>query len=62
MKLILSKMRRAVEDYGMIRPDETVCVAVSGGKDSMLLLKALAMFRGFSPVAFRLHALTIDLG
>ena len=35
MRLILSHMRRCVEDYGMIQPGDKIAVGVSGGKDSL---------------------------
>ncbi len=62
MKLILGKMRKAIQDYKMIEPNELICVGVSGGKDSMLLLDAMTRFQQFSPIPFRLHALCLDLG
>ena len=42
MQHILSLVRRCVEDYNMIEDGETVAVGVSGGKDSVLTLAALA--------------------
>ena len=42
MKQTLSKLRRAVNDYSMINNDDKICVGISGGKDSMLLLKDTA--------------------
>ena len=42
MQKILSLLRRCVEDYDMIAPGERVAVGVSGGKDSLVLLAALA--------------------
>lgn len=62
MKSILGKIRRAVADYDMIPANETVCVAVSGGKDSMLMLKAMALYSRFSPIPFSVHAISLDLG
>ncbi len=62
MKQILSKLRRASQDYNMIEDGDKICVGVSGGKDSMLLLKALADYRRFSPERFELYAVCIDLG
>ena len=46
----------------MIDDGDHIAVAVSGGKDSMLMLKALAAFRGFSPQKFSLTAIAVDLG
>ena len=42
MNDILSPLRRAVKDYDMIKDGDRVCVGVSGGKDSVLLLVALS--------------------
>ena len=39
---IVEKTRRTVSKYGMIGPNDRVAVAVSGGKDSLSLLKVLA--------------------
>ena len=40
MKHILSYTRRAIEDYNMIEDGDKIAVALSGGKDSITLLKA----------------------
>ena len=55
-------VRRAVDDYEMIRAGDRVAVGVSGGKDSMLLLLALAHLRRFYPQPFELEAVTVELG
>ena len=59
---ILSLARRCVEDYHMIEAGETVAVGVSGGKDSVLTLAALAKLRDFYPKPFQVAAVTIDPG
>ncbi len=62
MQHILSLVRRCVEDYDMIQAGETVAVGVSGGKDSVLTLAALAKLRDFYPKPFDVVAVTIDAG
>ena len=62
MQHILGLVRRCVEDYHMIEPGETVAVGVSGGKDSLLTLTALARLRRFYPVPFQVHAITLETG
>ena len=55
-------VRRCVEDFGMISDGEVVAVGVSGGKDSLSLLCALANLRKYYPKRFSLHAVTLDMG
>lgn len=55
-------MRRAIQDYKMIEDGDRIFVGLSGGKDSVLLLSALAAYRKFSPEKFELAAITIDMG
>ena len=62
MQKILSAMRRAVQDYRMIEDGDRIFVGLSGGKDSTLLLRALADYRRFSPERYTLEAITIDMG
>ncbi len=62
MQHILSLVRRCVEDYDMIQAGETVAVGVSGGKDSVLTLAALAKLRDFYPKKFDVAAITINAG
>ncbi len=62
LQKILGSVRRAVETYNMIEDGDRVGVGLSGGKDSLVLLKALSAYRKFSPMKFELYAFTIDLG
>ncbi len=55
-------VRRCVEDYKMIEDGETIAVGVSGGKDSVSLLCALANLRQYYPKKFELQAITISMG
>ena len=62
MKRIVSLVRKAVDDYGMIRENERVAVGVSGGKDSMVLLNALANLSRYHPKNFTVVGVAIDPG
>lgn len=62
LQQVLSLVRKAVDDYGMINEGDKIAVGVSGGKDSLTLLMALANLRRFYPKHFELFAITIDLG
>ncbi len=55
-------MRRAIQNYDMIKPGDKIAVGVSGGKDSMMLLDLLNRYQKFSPVPFELCAITVDMG
>ena len=59
---ILSSVRRAITEHNMIQEGDKIVVGLSGGKDSLLLLKALATYRLFSPQKFTLMAVTVDMG
>lgn len=62
MKRVLSYVRRAVDDYGMIKEGDKIAVGVSAGKDSLTLLCALAELRRFYTNKFELTAITVDMG
>lgn len=62
MNKILSHIRRCVEDYDMIQAGDRIAVGVSGGKDSLTLLTAMAQLRNFYPKPFTVEAITLDMG
>lgn len=62
MKKVVSLTRRAIEEYSMIDEGDKIAVGVSGGKDSLVLLCALAELRRYYPKKFELTALTLDMG
>lgn len=55
-------VRSAVQDYNMINNGDRIAVGVSGGKDSMALLTALAKLRSYYPFNFEIEAVTLNLG
>ena len=62
MQRLYSYVRQAIETYGMIREGDHIAVGISGGKDSLTLLYALAGIRRFYPKQFSLTAITVHLG
>jgi tRNA(Ile)-lysidine synthetase-like protein len=64
MKLqkLLSYTRRAIDCYQMIDEGDKLAVGISGGKDSLTLLYALAELKKFYPKKFDVIAITVNLG
>lgn len=62
LQQLYSYVRRAVDDYQMIGHGDKIALGISGGKDSLTLLYALAGLRSFYPQPFELTAVTVDLG
>mgnify|MGYP002544300600 CR=1 FL=1 len=62
MQRVMGQARRAIQEYGMIAPGDHVAAAVSGGKDSLAMLAALARLRRILPGGFTLTALSLEMG
>ena len=62
MKRVLGSIRRADERYHLIENGDKICIGVSGGKDSLLLMEALQLYQRFARTDFQVCAVTLDLG
>jgi len=62
MKKTLGCIRKADTDFQLIEDGDRVAIGVSGGKDSLLLLHALSLYRKFSHKRFDVIAVTVTLG
>ena len=62
MKKTLGCLRRADQDFNLIENGDRIMIGVSGGKDSLLLLHALGLYRRFSHKDFSLLAVTVSMG
>ena len=61
MQKLMSRIRAAMEKYNMIEDGDRIAVGLSGGKDSVALLAALAEMRRFYPKKFDVIAITVDM-
>lgn len=59
---LLSYVRRAIQDYGMIEEGDRIAIGISGGKDSLILALALKQLQRFYPHSFEIVGITISLG
>jgi len=62
MDNLTGAVRRCIEDYRMIEAGDVIAVGLSGGKDSVTLLAALAALRRYYPKPFTLRAVTLSMG
>lgn len=61
-RFFLNPIRKAIDDYGMIAGGERVLVAISGGKDSLVLAYAMAALARYSHLHFTPVFAHIDYG
>ena len=58
-RIIYKSVIHAIQNYAMIEENETVCVALSGGKDSIVLLTILWYLHHYSHLQFSLKAVHV---
>lgn len=59
-KRIIRQTAQAITDFSMIEESDKVMVAMSGGKDSYVLLDALRTLQKRAPISFELLAVTVN--
>ena len=62
LQKLYSLTRQAIDKYNMIEEGDKIAVGISGGKDSLTMLYALAGLRKFYPKHFEIIAVSVDLG
>lgn len=60
MQRILGYMRKAIQEFDLIEDGDKIAVGVSGGKDSMVLLRGLYLLKRFIGIEYDLTAITLD--
>ena len=55
------RVGRAMHDYAMLADGDRVLVAVSGGIDSLVLLRVLQLWRAKAPIDYHLAAVHVDM-
>jgi tRNA 2-thiocytidine biosynthesis protein TtcA len=62
LKTITRRVARAIEEFRLIENGDRILCAMSGGKDSYVMLHVLEQLRRRAPVRFELVAVTVDQG
>lgn len=61
IEFVKNKVAKAITDYQMIGDGDHILIAVSGGKDSLVMLETLASYRKYKRQTYELEALHIDM-
>lgn len=62
MQRILSHMRKAIEEYKMIKEGDKIAICLSGGKDSITMLHGFKTLQRFYPKKFEIIAVSVNPG
>ena len=62
MQKILGYMRKAITEYDLIHDGDRICVGVSGGKDSVVMLLGLSLLKRFIGIDYEIVGVTLDPG
>lgn len=61
-RTITRKFSKAIEEYGLLKSGDRICVCISGGKDSMLLAALLRDYERYGSVPVTARYLVMDPG
>ncbi|WP_418792037.1 tRNA 2-thiocytidine biosynthesis TtcA family protein [Phosphitispora sp. TUW77] len=61
-KELWQRIGKANEDFRLIEEGDHIAVGISGGKDSAALLYVMTEWQKFSPVSFKITAISLDMG
>ncbi len=59
---ILGNIRRADQLFSLIKNGDKVALGISGGKDSLVMLKAMSIYQKFGIHKFEIYPVILDLG
>jgi len=62
VRCVYKKAGKAINDYNMIEDKDRILVGVSGGGDSLSLLKVILLRRIYLPIDFKVIACFVDTG
>ncbi len=60
MQKILGYMRKAIQEFNLIQNGDRIAVGVSGGKDSVVMVRGLALLKRFIGIDYEVIAITLD--
>lgn len=60
MQKILGYMRKAIQEFDLIQDGDKIAVGLSGGKDSVALLRGLYLLKRFIGIDYDIVAITLD--
>jgi len=59
---IWGKFIKAIKQFQLIKPNDKICVCISGGKDSMLMAKLFMHLKSYSEIPFDVEYLVMNPG
>jgi len=59
---LFSRIKKLIEDYKLVEKNDSIAIALSGGKDSVLTLHALSNYQKSGNFNFDLIAISVDEG